>query len=765
MVGTTPAERLGARARRRWHLVLAVITVLLMPFVGAPGFGTRVGAAGNPSANLDQCANGGVGDAPEQCSGASWVNGNLNHTKAHYLEGESVPYRLRFDGLDTATSHTVTIEWDTTKSGKHALDYLTTFNRTETNADPTSGVTGLGAGTSTMAIPADTTMQGRPDWDGTQVAGSFTMWGGSITGVSAYTYSGDWSAQSSARLTITFTASAVNPVLAWAGHIAERADWGADHSAISISGSPYHMRLLDLDGKGGNQDRSLTEDAVTYPGSITIVKDATTNGSTSFPFVATGLTPATFSLVDDGEGPGSASQAYTGLTTFGERTVTESAVTGWALQSIACTDPDEGSSVALADRKATIDLDEGEAITCTFTNASGPVDVLPDVSVTKTAAPTAVAESGGDVTFTFVVANVGTETFKIESLSDSVFGTLTGDDDCKVGTSLAAGTTCELSIVRRLTGSASAGHTNVVTVVVADAEKNQDTATDDAVVQFTPPGPPPPVVVTQPAIRVVKSASASTVYEGDDVTYRYVVTNTGDVELRDVTVSDDRCGPVAYRSGDTDDDGRLDVTEEWRFTCTTALTESTRNTATATGTDPQGRPVSDTDTARVTVIDPAIEIVKTASIDGGTPGDPVTYEYVVTNPGDGHLTSVVVTDDRCGPVTDQSGDADGDQALDPGETWRYTCDAVLPDIGGPLVNVATVTADDAIGGSVSDTDDATVMVTPAAGEPAVVEPEPEPAPRQLAFTGSYVMRLVLTGVALVALGGLFVLTGRRRTAR
>src|SRR6266542_3106462 len=78
-------------------------------------------AFGNPSANLDQWANKPTG---------SWVNGNLGASKAQYFEGDSIPYRLRFGSLSTGVSnpHAVTIEWDTTKASKHALDYLTTYN-------------------------------------------------------------------------------------------------------------------------------------------------------------------------------------------------------------------------------------------------------------------------------------------------------------------------------------------------------------------------------------------------------------------------------------------------------------------------------------------------------------------------------------------------------------------------------------------------------------------------------------------------------------
>jgi hypothetical protein len=86
------------------------------------------------SANLDTCANGPT-TAPVQCTGANWENGNLNGTKSHYFEGDSVPYRTVFDGLIIGNTYTVKIQYDTTQGGKHALDYLTSFDRTE----PTPG--------------------------------------------------------------------------------------------------------------------------------------------------------------------------------------------------------------------------------------------------------------------------------------------------------------------------------------------------------------------------------------------------------------------------------------------------------------------------------------------------------------------------------------------------------------------------------------------------------------------------------------------------
>src|SRR5439155_22719727 len=145
---------------------------------------------------------------------------------------------------------------------------------------------------------------------------------------------------------ITFTASVNNPVLAWGGHISSRQDWGANNSAVAISGSPYHMRLIDLDGAGGNQDRSLSAQAVIFPGSITIIKDATPNGSTSFDFTASPSPLANFSLVDDGTPANTNKKLFSNILTFQTYTVNETPIpAGWGFDSVSCsvTTPNGGS--------------------------------------------------------------------------------------------------------------------------------------------------------------------------------------------------------------------------------------------------------------------------------------------------------------------------------------------------------------------------------------------------------------------------------------
>jgi len=149
------------------------------------------------SANLDQCANGSLG-SEVVCTGAAWENGNLNEAKAHYFEGESVAYRLRLTDVSTTGTHRVSIEWDTTEQGKHAIDYLTSFDRSEADANPCSDVVGCNPLVfNTYAIPEDLWatrghdgIQGTAD-DIPQIPGNFTIFNGNIISVPGYTRTGN----------------------------------------------------------------------------------------------------------------------------------------------------------------------------------------------------------------------------------------------------------------------------------------------------------------------------------------------------------------------------------------------------------------------------------------------------------------------------------------------------------------------------------------------------------------------------------------------
>ena len=104
-------------------------------------------------------------------------------------------------------------------------------------------------------------------------------------------------------------------------------------------------------------------------GSITIVKDAQPNSSQDFAFTTSGTGLSNFSLDDDAGAPG-ASNTLSNTKTFkylnaGNYTITETKVNGWTLKSLECS---EGASVEKSATGVTVHLDQGQNVTCTFTN-------------------------------------------------------------------------------------------------------------------------------------------------------------------------------------------------------------------------------------------------------------------------------------------------------------------------------------------------------------------------------------------------------------
>jgi len=419
--------------------------------------------------DLDQCANGSL-LAHVSCTDGNWVNGDVNAQKAHWKETESLVYRLKMNGL-TLGSHTLILGYDILKNGKHAIDYLTSFDRTETQGaadaehanlnDPCNGLTPPGcttsAPTSTFPIPEDTvtvTSQTNPNTGVPvpQIPGVFTMWNGNITDIHYVTYAGGEERQ----ISITFTATSDRALLAWGGHVAWQGEWGFGNSAGGIQGSPYHMRVKDLDGSAGNTDRALSASAVGIPAKVTLVKDIpgiTAAATLPFRFQVTNLGSFTTNcplnifpdaidnrdvcLVDDGNlsFPGITNQfafpaitttfAQTGLATATEPqgfgpTTGKQAQGGFRLTGLGCAEANVGGSVANANvttasldvqsgaNLASIRPDLGDSIVCTFTNqivTAATVSVSGNVTtstgtgilrakVTVTDAETGVSKSG-----------------------------------------------------------------------------------------------------------------------------------------------------------------------------------------------------------------------------------------------------------------------------------------------------------------------------------------------------------------------------------
>src|SRR5262245_7470588 len=268
-------------------LAAAAAAVLVLTLPGA--------AYAGASASIEQIRNG-LGTATTTPT-PQWVSGNAGGSNSHYLESHSNAYRAVMGGLPTnGQVIELIIGYDVKRSGSYAIDYLTHFQRLLPHVtfahtqpevfNPLAGVSGVAAVVTTAPIPVPT-VNVMIDPDGADASPAvlqpatsaselpaaervMTLYGGTLIDVTYVTQGDVGLGVSSAetQVKVRFTASSANAVLAWGGHLASRWDWGfnADgtpRSAGGISGSSYHMRLVNWNLNNlGSQDRSLSTDAV-----------------------------------------------------------------------------------------------------------------------------------------------------------------------------------------------------------------------------------------------------------------------------------------------------------------------------------------------------------------------------------------------------------------------------------------------------------------------------------------------------------------------
>ncbi|MES2971305.1 MAG: hypothetical protein V4702_03230 [Patescibacteria group bacterium] len=394
---------------------LLIVAVVLLCLFSIPSvFGEH---GGPPKADLDQAHNG---SAASPDSPVDWVNGNANENNSHYIEGYSIPYRLIFSNLSVG-EHTVIIEWDIKHSGAHAIDYITSYDRLEPHApfghgaegiNPIEGTTATGTpDTFPIPVPSSTgsPVPDQPTTDFNTLQDSerqMTLWNGTITDME-YVAEGDLNEEnSSTRMSIAFTVTEPHDdaVLAWGGHIGTAEVWGDGNSAGGISGSPYHTRLISLDGVGGNQDRSLSAAAVipAPQGSITLDKVTVPSADAqSFGFTTSGLpAPTSPSLTD------AATPIVWSALEDGTYTITENVPGDWDLTSKNCTGATQGTTITPTASGLNISLANGDQLVCTFTNTKRA-----HIIVDKVTQP-----SGDQQSFGFTTTGAGYTGF---SLTDS----------------------------------------------------------------------------------------------------------------------------------------------------------------------------------------------------------------------------------------------------------------------------------------------------------------------------------------------------------
>ncbi|CEG11283.1 hypothetical protein MSIBF_A1360013 [groundwater metagenome] len=215
----------------------------------------------------------------------------------------------------------------------------------------------------------------------------------------------------------------------------------------------------------------------------------------------------------------------------------------------------------------------------------------PDLIITNlTFAPTENISSGTQITFTATVKNIGQGKIQNQDIYVGFWG-----DNTYLGygysyITLVPGESVNVTY----NWNAQAGNysnftakadylycSNCYTYITESNETNNDKTI--------------PFLCLQPNIAITKTASNySLPVGGGNITYYYNITNTGNVPLYNVNVSDDKCSPVICPNT------TLASGQSMKCNCSTQITQTTTNIANATAYSPQQQIVSAT--ANTTVI-------------------------------------------------------------------------------------------------------------------------------------------------------------------
>ncbi|MCL2782675.1 MAG: cadherin-like domain-containing protein, partial [Propionibacteriaceae bacterium] len=326
----------------------------------------------------------------------------------------------------------------------------------------------------------------------------------------------------------------------------------------------------------------------------------------------------------------------------------------------------------------------------------------PSIDVVKTGTLAGDAKAGQAVNYQVVATNTGNVTLHNVTVTDPLVTNLVCGGN---GTLLpGASVTCQGSYVLKQSDVNNGQVVNTATADGTDPKGNHVNGHDSATVDLPP----------APSISLAKSASPNdslSFQVGQLVTYSFVATNTGNVTLHGVTVTDPLPGlsPVACPTSATawisGQVGVLNPGDQIVCTATYTLTQAdinagkVANTATTTGTSPTGTDVTgqdsltlpETQSATLTLVKTAATIVGAdASLTGVNPGATIYYTLTGKNTGNVTLTDVVITDDM--GLDNWVCDHSSTDAILPGATITCTGSHVVPSTGVTgVVNNANIT--------------------------------------------------------------------------
>jgi uncharacterized repeat protein (TIGR01451 family) len=362
------------------------------------------------------------------------------------------------------------------------------------------------------------------------------------------------------------------------------------------------------------------------------------------------------------------------------------------LTNVAVTDPLVAMIDCAPEMNPIVDLDPGEVVVCTGSYAITQMDIdagvvnntadadgecqvagcpvndddthmepigqMPGIDILKDGTldlgMNGIADPGDLINYTFTVHNIGNVTLTNVAVTDPLVPMI----DCAP----------EMNPIADMDPGEIVVCTGSYAIVQADIDAGVVNNTADADGECTAPGCPvndddmhSEPIGQGPLIDLMKVGSldvgANGIADpGDLITYTFTVTNTGNVTLTDVAVTDPLvpmidCAPEMNPIAD------MDPMEVVVCTGTYAITQAdidagvVNNTADADGQcQVAGCPVNDDDMHSEPILQmPSVDLDKIGSLDLGVngiadPGDLITYTFTVTNDGNVTLTDVLVND-------------------------------------------------------------------------------------------------------------------------
>ena len=347
----------------------------------------------------------------------------------------------------------------------------------------------------------------------------------------------------------------------------------------------------------------------------------------------------------------------------------------------------------------------------------------PALELTKSGSFDAEAVAGSVIEYTFVATNTGNVTLTDVSIDDPLpgLGELAYDWPGETGVLVPGASvvaTAQYTVTQAdvdagvVLNTATAGGTPPPTIDPQDPETPEP---NDPI--ETPPAEEDTPLPSDPNIELEKTSDVDdSVVAGDYIEYTLVATNTGNVTLSNVSITDRLEGLSELRFTWPQEPGVLAPGESVTATASLTLTQDhldgglVRNTATTIGTppdtynpeDPENPtpqdPVDD-DSTVITPLEPhpAIDLKKTGVVNGETEtptaGETVTYAFEAKNTGNVTLRDVDIVDPLPG-LSDLTFTWPHDTAgvLAPGESVTATAQYVLTQQdanAGAVVNLAT----------------------------------------------------------------------------